>query len=83
MLDTFCKAGGCTKGYQRAGFRVIGVDIEPQPNYCGDEFIQADAIEFLRAFLDGPGLGVLGNVVGVHASPPCQGYSPLAANAPR
>ena len=61
MLDLCCKAGGATKGYQRAGFIVIGVDREPQPNYCGDGFIQADALE---VELDG--------FDAYHASPPCQ-----------
>lgn len=50
------------------GFRVIGVDINPQKNYVGnggDMFIQADVRdvtpEWLRA-----------NADAVHASPPCQ-----------
>lgn len=64
LLDLFCKAGGATKGYQRAGFYVVGVDIEPQPYYCGDKFYQADALTFP---LDG--------YDAYHASPPCQGYS--------
>jgi DNA (cytosine-5)-methyltransferase 1 len=68
LLDLFCGAGGCTKGYQNAGFYVVGVDIVPQPNYCGDEFVQANAIDYLRSAL---AIG-LGDLVAIHASPPCQ-----------
>ena len=64
LLDLFCNEGGATRGYQQAGFHVTGVDIEPQPNYIGDEFIQADAMTFP---LDGYQV--------VHASPPCQLYT--------
>jgi len=67
LLDLFCGAGGCTKGYQRAGFYVVGVDIHPQPRYIGDEFHQADALEFCAEH------GAEFDVI--HASPPCQGYS--------
>lgn len=72
LLDLFCGAGGCAKGYQRAGFYVVGVDTKHQPNYCGDEFHQADALEYLRAeVIATRGLGV----EAVHASPPCPHYS--------
>ena len=67
LLDLFCGAGGCAKGYQRAGFYVVGVDNWPQPNYCGDEFHQADA---LTSDLDG--------FDAIHASPPCQFYASLS-----
>lgn len=68
LLDLFCGAGGAARGYQQAGFYVVGVDIKPQPRYCGDEFIQADALEFLDA-------GGWKGFDAIHASPPCQGYS--------
>jgi hypothetical protein len=47
LLDLFCGAGGCAKGYQRAGFYVVGVDIKDQPNYCGDGFVQMDTFDYL------------------------------------
>jgi DNA (cytosine-5)-methyltransferase 1 len=77
LLDLFCGAGGASVGYHRAGFEVVGVDIKPQPNYPF-RFIQADALEHTRSWLDA--LAVLGKDASwdfdaIHASPPCQAYS--------
>lgn len=68
LLDLYCKAGGCSAGYVKAGFEVIGVDIKPQPNYPY-EFIQADALEILKNH------DFLRQFDVIHASPPCQKHS--------
>lgn len=72
-LDLFCSAGGATKGLQRAGFHVTGVDIRPQRRYCGDEFHQSDA---LRAPVD------ICEYDFAWASPPCQRYVRGLHNSP-
>lgn len=67
LLDLFCRMGGATVGYQRAGFHVIGVDVEPQPGYPGDEFVKADVMTYLKS--DDPRIFAAALR---HASPPCQ-----------
>lgn len=72
LLDLFCCGGGAARGYSAAGFDVTGVDIAPQPNYPF-QFVQGDALEYLARH--GHEYDV------IHASPPCQGYSPHVSSA--
>ncbi|MFE7012144.1 DNA methylase [Streptomyces sp. NPDC057651] len=65
VLDAYSCIGGAARGYQRLGWHITGVDIEPQPDYCGDVFHQGDAIDFIHAH------GAEFDFI--HASPPCQG----------
>lgn len=66
LLDLFCGAGGAGTGYHRAGFEVVGVDIEPMKDYPF-EFHCADALSFIEKH--GHEFDV------IHASPPCQAFS--------
>ena len=74
ILDLFCGAGGAAVGYHRAGFDVVGVDIEPQPHYPF-EFRKADALLFLRLWIESPGFRQ--EFDAIHASPPCPGYTTM------
>jgi DNA (cytosine-5)-methyltransferase 1 len=76
LVDLYCCEGGAGMGYHRAGFEVIGVDRDPQPNYPF-QFVQADVLELLASdrwdFYD--------RVVAFHASPPCQFATVYGNNA--
>lgn len=74
LLDLFCCAGGCARGYVNAGFDVTGVDIAPQPRYLlsgASAFVQADALEYVKEHGH--------EYDAIHASPPCQRYSRATA----
>jgi len=75
-LDLFCGAGGVAKGLQRAGFHVIGADIDPQRNYCGEGFIQDDVMALLALAVEDPSF-ITNDADFVWASPPCQAYTDL------
>ena len=69
-LDLYCSAGGATRGLQQVGFTVVGVDLKPQPRYCGDRFIRGDALEYLAT-------ADLSQFDFIWASPPCQRFTAL------
>lgn len=71
LLDLFCGAGGAARGYQLAGFDVVGVDIQPQPNYPF-EFIHSDVFRWWNYATTR-----LETFDAIHASPPCQAYTTM------
>jgi len=82
ILDLFCGAGGAAMGYKRAGFDVVGVDINAQPDYPF-KFHQGDATALVQDRFEGcfhfrnlswPCLGIFD---ALHISAPCQGYTAL------
>lgn len=68
LLDAFCCSGSASVGYDRAGFDVVGVDIEVQQNYPYEGYC-GDAIEFIYRY------GYQFDAI--HASPPCQAATAL------
>ncbi len=88
-LDLYCKAGGNARGLHRAGFDVIGIDIEAQPNYPY-YFVRGDALKTLRELIGGRPIFVpshpkrflyLHDFAFIWASPPCLDNTTLR-NAP-
>lgn len=73
LLDLYSCAGGAAMGYHRAGFEVVGVDIDRQRNYPFEHHV-SDAIEF--ALSHGHEFDA------IHASPPCQAYTVATAGNP-
>lgn len=76
LLDLYCGAGGAAMGYHRAGFDVVVVDKNPQPNYPFS-YYQADALDFLLDVLrsrasSNPWAQPWHLLAAAHASPPCQ-----------
>lgn len=72
LYDLFGGEGGAGEGYARAGFTVHGFDVIEQPRYP-HAFLQANALNVLDAIAE----GWMRRPDVIHASPPCQQFSPL------
>lgn len=75
LLDLFCGAGGAGEGYARAGFRVVGVDLDPKPlRHNPHECYVGDALDVLDTLLAGDMWQSyrLCDFSVLRASPPCQ-----------
>ncbi|MFF1836793.1 DNA cytosine methyltransferase [Streptomyces sp. NPDC058231] len=70
LLDACCGAGGLSMGYYLAGYDIVGVDINPMPNYPF-QFVQADAVDYVTEHGSGFDL--------IHGSWPCQYFARVTA----
>lgn len=68
LLDLYCGAGGCSVGYSRAGFDVVGVDHKRFKRYPFEQIV-ADAWEVLHDYV------FLQQFDVIHASPVSKFYS--------
>lgn len=82
ILDLYCGVGGASVGYNRAGFEVVGVDIDNKPCYPFPMH-QGNVIDVLNVLIMGgkvmfgPYHYSLEDFDAIHASPPCQSSSAL------
>lgn len=90
LLDLFGCAGAAAVGYARAGFEVIGVELDPRRSRHYPYSVHTgDALAVMRRLLAGQSVD-FGHQVGdnwvtrwvrlddidvIHASPPCQAYT--------
>lgn len=75
LVDVCCCGGGCSVGYHRAGFDIVGVDVVPQHAYpfpmrVGDGLRALDEVIDTGTFDGRP-------VAAVHVSPPCKRFTAL------
>lgn len=71
-IDLCCGSGGWAAGFLAEGYRVIGFDIEEQPDYPG-EFMQADVKVLAQSVAEG---GIWHQqIADIVASPPCEQFT--------
>jgi DNA (cytosine-5)-methyltransferase 1 len=68
VVDFGCKAGGMSMGLHRAGWDVVGVDIEPQAHYPFP-FVRGDFLELASD------VAFMAQFDAAHGSPPCQAFT--------
>lgn len=77
LIDLCCGSGGWAAGFIAEGYRVIGFDIEPQPDYPG-EFIRGDVKVLARDVEERHVSGWFGKIsraAVIVASPPCEEFT--------
>ena len=71
LLDAFCRKGGASAGYIRAGFDVTGIDIEDHSDGYPGSFVIGDAVQYIADHGH--------EYDAIHSSPPCQANIAITA----
>ena len=75
VIDLFCGAGGLSIGFEKAGFEVIGVDVDKNSLKTWDSNHEGECFQYDLSEIDPSSIFTEYNIQGIIGGPPCQGFS--------
>lgn len=75
IIDLFCGAGGLSRGFEEAGFEVIGVDFDKTSLKTWEDNHEGECFQYDLSKTNPSDIFNDYNVEGIVGGPPCQGFS--------